>query len=541
MISSSRTDHEPTSDLRISVRNGSQRKSAEAQGGTCHVSGLTMSASIPASACRQTSDPAPLASGSPRSYDRAVSPPAPTAVDLFAGCGGLSLGLQWAGWELLCAVERSPMAAETYFANFIGDAHGPDAQYTKYLAKGLPDQVRAGLVVGDVESFGDCVSTIRGLLGGEELALLAGGPPCQGFSLAGRRSANDPRNDLVWRFLEAVESLSPLLVLMENVGAIQSPFERGRQANVLADLEEALQRTGTRRGGYAVVRLSLSADQYGVPQRRKRVFLIGVRKDLATSLGMKDHDSWDSNRDTNVSVPKVAPVTRTAEGPTASDALWDLMGEEYAPIESAPSASARAYACRARSGLSSQFGSRRGVREVPPPNHQFRSHRPSTRTRFQLLRIFREHGIRDDLFALAAVGRSGIQTQLKPLEPLLPLEFPTRSVRTLPQLANLVRSLGSRKHSQRALDAGVPSPTVTTLPDDFCHYAANRTLTVREMARLQSFPDTFVFKGKETTGGKKRRVEVPQYSQVGNAVPPLLAEALGLRLRGLLAPWVPAS
>ncbi len=434
------------------------------------------------------------------------------------------------------------MAAETYFANFIGDSEGPDARFAQHLAKDLHDQVRAGLVVGDVESFVDCRSTIRDLLGGEELALLAGGPPCQGFSLAGRRNANDPRNGLVWKFLEAVEWFSPLLVLMENVGAIQSPFERGRQANVLAALEEALQRTSLRRGGYAVVRLSLSADQYGVPQRRKRIFLVGVRKDVATSLGIEDHGIWDSSRDAiDASVPKVAPVPSTAEAPTASDALWDLLGEAYAPIESAPNASARAYACHARSGLSSQVGSPTTAGEVLPPNHRFRSHRPKTRTRFQLLRLFREHGIREHLFALAAMGRPGIQSQLKPLEPLLPLDFPTRSASTLPQLAHVVRSLASRKHSQRALDAGAPSPTVATLPDDFCHYAANRTLTVREMARLQSFPDTFVFKGKETTGGKRRRVDVPQYSQVGNAVPPLLAKALGLRLMDLLASSIPAS
>ena len=178
---------------------------------------------------------------------------------------------------------------------------------------------------------------------------------------------------------------------------------------------------------------------------------------------------------------------------------------------------------------------------MSPPNHRFRSHRANTRTRFQLLRLFREHDIRENLFALAAKGRPGIQGQLVPLEPLLPIEFPTRSVSTLQQLTSLVRSLGSLKHSQRALDADSPAPTVTTLPDDLCHYAANRTLTVREMARLQSFPDTFTFKGKETTGGKNRRTEVPQYSQVGNAVPPLLAEALGRRVRDLLATWSSAD
>lgn len=339
----------------------------------------------------------------------------------------------------------------------------------------------------------------------------------------------------MWRFLDVAQALSPLLVLMENVGAIQSPFERGQRANTLADLEEALRQTGPAHGGYAIARLYLRADQYGVPQRRKRVFLIGVRKDVADSLGLPDHFDWDSEQDGNDPVARqVAPPVRATAGPTARDALWDLEKERYAPIAAAPGARARRLACEARGGLVSDLDSRSAMQDGEPPNHRFRSHRPNTRTRFQLLRLFREHEIRDDLFVLATLGVAGVQAELKPLEALLPLEFPTRSVSTLRQLAHLVHSLRSKKHSQRALDADSPAPTITTLPDDLCHYAVNRTLTVREMARLQSFPDSFVFKGKETTGGQKRRDEVPQYSQVGNAVPPLLAEALGRRLRHLL-------
>lgn len=93
--------------------------------------------------------------------------------------------------------------------------------------------------------------------------------------------------------------------------------------------------------------------------------------------------------------------------------------------------------------------------------------------------------------------------------------------------------LGIKKHSITPLHPNLPSATVTTLPDDILHYLEPRILTVRENARLQSFPDWFEFCGKYTTGGKARKIECPRYTQVGNAVPPLLAEAIGLLLKKL--------
>jgi DNA (cytosine-5)-methyltransferase 1 len=97
-------------------------------------------------------------------------------------------------------------------------------------------------------------------------------------------------------------------------------------------------------------------------------------------------------------------------------------------------------------------------------------------------------------------------------------------------------SIATRKHSQRALRKNEPAPAQLTIPDDLCHYDKDqlRTLTVREMARLQSFPDWFRFRSKATTGGTCRKFEVPQYTQVGNAVPPLLAKALGETIINIL-------
>jgi DNA (cytosine-5)-methyltransferase 1 len=103
------------------------------------------------------------------------------------------------------------------------------------------------------------------------------------------------------------------------------------------------------------------------------------------------------------------------------------------------------------------------------------------------------------------------------------------------ELVDLVMSLGTKKHSQRPLSWTSPSPTVVSLPDDYVHPDVPRTMTVREMARFQSFPDNFEFRAKETTGSLRRRFEVPQYTQVGNAVPPKMAKAVGLVIKSALA------
>ena len=434
------------------------------------------------------------------------------------------------------------MAAESYFTNFVDPTNCQvegDNPFASFLSKTVLDQVKAGLLIGDVQNFRDYVGTVREMMSGREIALLAGGPPCQGFSIAGKRKASDPRNALVWNFLEVADLLNPPLVLMENVGAIQSPFEKGGRNSVLTDLEKALQSTKSSHGGYSTVRLALKADQYGVPQSRKRIFLIGVRADLASRMGIPDHYSWDSEEDPKGSNrPIVAPPPSTICPPTSRDAIWDLVGSKYAPIGSAPSVFAREFSHRARTASPNGcIESPDGKGSTHPINHAFRSHKPATRTRFHLLRLFQEHAVPVNLFILAARKEVNIEEQLRPLEGLLPIELPVQTVETLGQLSCLVRSLGSKKHSQRPLDGDAPSPTITTLPDDLCHYAVDRTLTVREMARLQSFPDWFVFKGKVTTGGQKRRVEVPQYTQVGNAVPPLLAQALGDQLQLALSSY----
>ena len=174
-----------------------------------------------------------------------------------------------------------------------------------------------------------------------------------------------------------------------------------------------------------------------------------------------------------------------------------------------------------------------------------------TRLRFKLYLALAHFGIRGEAFQIGIRHQHDARGAIEAIDNLieryrvsLPLRmrdgspilhpFTGHDVGSSPVLQRTLIELATRKHSQRALRADQPSPTVLSLPDDFVHYAEPRTLTVREMARIQSFPDSFVFHSKETTGAARRRFEVPQYTQVGNAVPPLLARAMGLHLIAVL-------
>jgi DNA (cytosine-5)-methyltransferase 1 len=168
-------------------------------------------------------------------------PPRLSSVDVFAGAGGLSLGLSWAGFTPLRAVEFDVAATDTYEANF-----------GAYIAR---DENRKPLSIESVD--------FRDLTG--QVDLLAGGPPCQGFSQLGKRIEDDPRNKLWWEFMRAVDEIQPRAFLMENVPEILRAEEG---AETIRHGEEL---------GYSVIAGLLSADEYGVPQKRRRAFILGIR------------------------------------------------------------------------------------------------------------------------------------------------------------------------------------------------------------------------------------------------------------------------
>ena len=405
--------------------------------------------------------------------------PAPSFVDAFAGSGGLSLGLKRAGWKGLFAIEKDAFAFETLSANFPQDESPLSYNWPQTIERRAWD-------VHDLLS--ERKEALVGLAG--KVDLLAGGPPCQGFSHAGRRQPADPRNRLFEAYLELVSILRPRLVLIENVRGIKSDFKasNGRPIkNFAAALEKGLSRD------YDVTSSVIQSRNYGVPQTRPRFFLIGALKDAALSDDIAVF--FDELERQVVGFLNQRQLPRW---PTARDAISDL---EVRPNGTVDCIECKGFQSIAYEAPRTSFQrAMRDGHEGAPPDSRLARHRPDIRDRFAAI-----------IKACYEEGRLNITISPE-----------TRQAHNL------------KKMAIRVLDPLDAAPTITSLPDDLLHYSEPRILTVRETARLQSFPDWFAFKGKYTTGGQRRRNEVPRFTQVANAVPPLLAEQLGLVLLRLI-------
>ncbi len=433
------------------------------------------------------------------------------------------------------------MAAETHFRNFHARAQWDESEWNAHLKSPIIDQIENGTVVESV---------IEILKDGEAMAALTakkpdvivGGPPCQGFSMAGRRDPSDERNRLPWAFLEFVERLDPSAVVIENVVGINRAFvARGGAVPAFEQLRRALAQTGS---GYVVQPIEVNARHFGVPQNRPRMMLIGVRKDRANALTnhlsdrpWRSVDAWAAlangvdPSDGLSLVPTVGsrvPGDRWDAVHTARDALWDLSIEGYAMRgDNRYRTATGRYARFMRSGLDA------------PSNHIRRRHGDRATQRFDLYHYMHEEGIDRTILAVpmhaatANDARALVKERLADHGTALPTGrlFATEADA---DLVDVILRLGTKKHTQRVISAEEPAPTVVTLPDDYIHPWEPRIMTVRELARLQSFPDWFEFRSKETTGSDRRKSEVPQYSQVGNAVPPLMAKAVGELLAEVL-------
>jgi DNA (cytosine-5)-methyltransferase 1 len=478
-------------------------------------------------------------------------------LDLFAGCGGLSLGFEQAGITPIASVERSPMAAETHFRNFhLRGKEWDSKQWDILLASGQDgsflQQAQCGTVVGSIWDVLEDEATMAHF---SELApdVIVGGPPCQGFSMAGRRNLADKRNQLPWAFLQFVQLLRPKAVVIENVVGINRAFRsQGGFVPPFEQLRLALEQEGD---GYIVQPVEVNARHFGVPQNRPRMMLIGLRKDLAaarfrgaggpsvSSEPWRSVQGWESAKrggDPTLSLDLVPLVGSRVLGDealtehSAWQAMCDLESADYRiPAESS----------KYRTEDFRYAAQMRGVPAAPvlkPLNHRLRKHTDLAIERFDLYHFMAEEGIGSAVLSLpktevsAAAARSAIKVALGDHADSLPSgrRFCRPEDSTL---VDVVMRLATKKHTQKVIKADDPAPTVVTLPDDYVHPVEPRIMTVRELARIQSFPDWFEFRSKETTGSHRRKVEVPQYSQVGNAVPPLMAQAVGERLRELLA------
>lgn len=406
-------------------------------------------------------------------------------VDLFAGCGGLSLGLSQAGLRGLFGVEKDDMAFETFSDNFVGDrasaAHRFEwpswLEQRAWSIADLLDQKKAGL------------EALRG-----QLDVLAGGPPCQGFSLAGRRVADDPRNMLVDKYVEAVEAMRPAALVLENVPGIRyshraigvdhgSDARRPRSQSFYERLAISLDAAG-----YEVRAALVDASRFGVPQRRSRLIAIGLRKDLSRwpldSIG-RVFDLMEEVRVEQLRDLGLGEVVSVA------DAISDLKVEGRPLVDCTDPQSPKGY-LEARPSEATTAYQRLMRRDADgvPDSLRLARHREDVRLRYERILLECRRGVRMDVDARS--------------------EF------------------GIKKQRVHPMAEAEPAPTITTMPDDVLHYSEPRILTVRESARLQSFPDWFRFRGKFTTGGDRRMRECPRYTQVGNAVPPLLARAIGV-------------
>lgn len=400
-----------------------------------------------------------------------------TYIDLFSGCGGLSLGLGNAGWHGLFAVEKDPMAFSTFKHNLIDGKHA-HFDWPEWLPK------EATTIQNLLEKYPEQLTALRG-----KVDLIAGGPPCQGFSLAGRRNAKDPRNKLSDEYIKMVEIVSPKYLLFENVRGFNASFKvpEGKKVKkphsmiVKAKLEKL---------GYKVFTDFLCSADFGVPQKRTRFIMIGVKYDL---IDQKFENPFEflphSRRD--FLIRKKLPLKPVK----VSDAIGDLLVETNGLIHHSGSDESgfKQLDYKSPSKPSKYLRvMRRGVGKSKPNSLRLARHKTSTIEKFSKIQ---------------KICRPGVS-----LSDQMRLE------------------IGTKKQAITVLNADEPSKTLTTLPDDLLHYCEPRILTVREMARIQSFPDNFDILGKYTTGGVRRTQECPRYTQVGNAVPPLLGEALGLLL-----------
>ena len=519
-------------------------------------------------------------------------------IELFAGCGGLSLGLQSAGFERLFANELSPMAAETYAYNllnedlrsnlaekvfWLGSNFSKENMYERLkenpydinhksakIIRDLDDVqmtsqlLKGSLLVGDIKALNQQMwkrnSVLKQSLSAlGEVDIVSGGPPCQSFSMAGMRDRDNHRNRLPWEFARFVSQVKPKIVLLENVEGILRAFKEGEN-KYYAWFEVA---KVFAKKGYVPLCLKVNAKYVGVAQNRPRFIMLAFRKDVAEAV-LTSHKFQKLSEELQHSTEFFRGVRKGLNVPPNTlpvldvntnrdffvQAMPSLLSHEGDRLISVRDAIDDLRNTRVRESdyvreLNRQYVCLSGKKLNKYKNHTLRQNGNIVRARFRLYQVLKKFEAEERLSVVDRLKKgeevSVSRKLLKKISRhwLLTIEGEKIEAASVSAVLSLIDQLATRKHSQRALDAELPAPAVLASQDDSCHYheslSSLRSLTIREIARIQSFPDWFEMRSKETTGGLRRRFEVPQYTQVGNAVPPRLGKVLGEICRELLS------
>lgn len=460
----------------------------------------------------------------------------PRVLDLFAGCGGLSLGFQAAGFDVVAAVESDPDAARSHGLNF---HYGAEEHSRARDICSSPEELTAELHLGTITTAVD---------------VIVGGPPCQAFARVGRPKLReiedhpkafirDPRARLYLEWLNYVDAFKPLAVLMENVPDI---VNHGGQ-NVAQEICGTLERKG-----YICGYTLLNAAYYGVPQMRERMFLVGYRREIASSMTFPEPSHWidlprgyegsravalkllrDPRAIRNVSdyIPPVVPGKHRPPAITVREAIGDLpsinardllakgklkRGPRHfdTPMTWDQGTDVSPYAQHMRnwSGFKSKNGLLDHVIRYLPRDYRI-FERMSEGEQYPEAHQHARELLEEHITELANKGHHVIKGSdeydelfREYVPPYDPSKFPNkwRKMWQDAPARTLMAHLGKDSYSHIHFDS-----------------AQARPISVREAARLQSFPDGFVFSGAMNSA----------FRQIGNAVPPLLAKALAKEMR----------
>ncbi len=409
-----------------------------------------------------------------------------TFIDLFAGCGGLSLGLEQAGFTPIYVNELNKDAMATYLEN-------------RKEFKLLKDKRFNSNDIYDLTSKKNGLNELSLNLKKEygiskgEISLIVGGPPCQGYSGIGHRrnykveKEEIPSNHLYKEMIKVIKHFEPKAFIFENVKGLLSArwTSTGEKGEIFDDVKKEFKKLKNYFQDFSLIQCK----DYGVPQNRPRVLLIGIRKDI-------------NFKPENTKVASGLIPEPKKDYPHPEELLGDLVDKNYLKNYSTTE-----YVNSAGTDIQKKLRTKKG---------------------------------RNSYFEKG--------------EKLTDQEYSKHSSNIVKKFSYMIKNKGmipkemkTKKFAQRVIpkkwNENGPNITATSLPDDYVHYSQPRSLTVREWARLQMFPDWYIFKGKRTTGGTRRAGnphegnwdrEVPKYTQIGNAVPVELGKRVGINLKKII-------